>query len=103
MGHVYLEVAQGPAGFAKLNVINELKPSLIEEEGFLDMFLDEARLSARLSHPNVVQTNEVNVENGRAFFAMEYLDGQSLLCVRSRLGRSGNLPLASHVRVSLPR
>lgn len=99
MGHVYLAVAQGPAGFAKLSVVKELKPSLIEEEGFLDMFLDEARLSARLSHPNVVQTNEVNVENGRAFFAMEYLDGQSLLRVRSRLGRSGNLPLASHVRV----
>ncbi len=99
MGHVYLAVAQGPAGFAKLSVIKELKPSLIEEEGFLHMFLDEARLSARLSHPNVVQTNEVNVENGRAFFAMEYLDGQSLLRVRSRLGRSGNLPLASHVRV----
>jgi serine/threonine-protein kinase len=63
------------------------------------MFLDEARLSARLSHPNVVQTNEVNVENGRAFLAMEYLDGQSLGRVRSRLGREGKLSLGAHVRV----
>jgi eukaryotic-like serine/threonine-protein kinase len=99
MGHVYLAVAQGPAGFTKLSVIKELKPTLMEEEGFLDMFLDEARLSARLSHPNVVQTNEVNVENGRAFFAMEYLDGQALLRVRSRLGRAGTLALGPHVRV----
>ena len=99
MGFVYLAVAQGPAGFNKLAVIKELKPSLLEEPGFLEMFLDEARLSARLSHPNVVQTNEVSVENGRAFLAMEYLDGQSLNRVRSRLGKSRTLPLAADVRI----
>ena len=99
MGNVYLAVAQGPAGFTKMSVIKELKPSLLEEEGFLEMFLDEARLCARLNHPNVVQTNEVNVENGRAFLAMEYLDGQSLLRVRSRLGREAKLWLGAHVRV----
>ncbi len=99
MGFVYLAVAQGPAGFNKLAVVKELKPSLLEEPGFLEMFLDEARLSARLSHPNVVQTNEVSVEQGRAFLAMEYLDGQSLNRVRSRLGKSRTLPLAADVRI----
>ena len=99
MGFVYLAVAQGPAGFNKLAVIKELKPSLLEEPGFLEMFLDEARLSARLSHPNVVQTNEVSVEQGRAFLAMEYLDGQSLNRVRSRLGKTHTLPLAADVRI----
>src|SRR5262249_10945214 len=59
MGCVYLAVAEGPAGFSKLTVIKELKKSLLDEPGFLEMFLDEAKLSARLSHPNVVQTNEV--------------------------------------------
>ncbi|HSO37711.1 MAG TPA: protein kinase [Labilithrix sp.] len=99
MGNVYLAVAQGPAGFSKLSVIKELKPSLLEEQGFLEMFLDEARLSARLSHPNVVQTNEVSVEGGRAFIAMEYLEGQSLVRVRSRLGKRQKLPLGVHLRV----
>ena len=99
MGNVYLAVAQGPAGFNKLSVIKELKPSLLEEQGFLEMFLDEARLSARLSHQNVVQTNEASVEGGRAFIAMEYLDGQSLVRVRSRLGKKQKLPLGTHLRV----
>ncbi|AKU94278.1 serine/threonine protein kinase [Labilithrix luteola] len=99
MGHVYLAVAEGPLGFNKLAVVKELKPSLIEEHGFLDMFLDEARLSAKLNHPNVVQTNEVGVESGRAFFAMEYLEGQSLVRVRSRLGKAGSLPVGTHLRV----
>ena len=99
MGNVYLAVAQGPAGFNKLSVIKELKPSLLEEQGFLEMFLDEARLSARLSHQNVVQTNEASVEGGRAFIAMEYLDGQSLVRVRSRLGKKHKLPLGTHLRV----
>lgn len=99
MGHVYLAVAEGPLGFNKLAVVKELKPSLIEEHGFLDMFLDEARLSAKLNHPNVVQTNEVGVEANRAFFAMEYLEGQSLVRVRSRLGRSERLPVGTHLRV----
>jgi serine/threonine-protein kinase len=99
MGCVYLAVAQGPAGFSKLSVIKELKPELLEEPGFLAMFLDEARLSARLNHPNVVQTNEVSVDAGRAWLAMEYLDGQSLVRLRARLTREKKLPLAVHLRV----
>src|SRR4051812_43233981 len=99
MGCVYLAVAQGPAGFSKLAVIKELKPALLEEPGFLEMFLDEARLCARLNHPNVVQTNEVNVDAGRAWLAMEYLDGQSLVRLRARLAREGKLPIAMHLRV----
>ena len=99
MGFVYLAVASGPAGFNKLVVIKELKPSLLEEPGFLEMFLDEARLAARLSHPNVVQTNEVGVEQGRAFLAMEYLDGQSYNRVRSRLLKRHSLSLAAEVRI----
>ncbi|HEY8074349.1 MAG TPA: serine/threonine protein kinase, partial [Labilithrix sp.] len=61
MGCVYLAFAQGLAGFSKLAVVKELKPSLAEEHGFLEMFLDEARLCARLNHPNVVQTNDVAI------------------------------------------
>ncbi|MBS2012394.1 MAG: serine/threonine protein kinase [Deltaproteobacteria bacterium] len=99
MGNVYLAVALGPAGFNKLFVVKELKPDLLQEQGFLEMFLDEARLAARLNHPNVVQTNEVNVDGGRAFLAMEYLEGQSLVRVRSRLTKTDRLPLDAHLRV----
>lgn len=65
MGVVYLAMVQGPGGFNKLVVVKELKPELVEEPAFLTMFLDEARLAARLSHPNIVQTNEVGNDGDR--------------------------------------
>ena len=77
MATVMLAVIRGPAGFNKLQVIKILLEDLASEEDFLTMFLEEARLSARLNHPNVAQTNEVGCENGKYFIAMEYLEGHS--------------------------
>src|ERR1043166_2466035 len=84
MGVVYLAMVQGPGGFNKLIVVKELKPELVEEPAFLTMFLDEARLAARLSHPNIVQTNEVGNDGDRYFMAMDYLDGRGLDQIRRR-------------------
>lgn len=78
MSDVYLAVAKGMAGFRKLLVIKQLRPNLAEDEEFLAMFLDEARLAARLSHRNVVATHEVGEDDGRYYIAMEYLEGQAL-------------------------
>lgn len=78
MAEVYLSVARGQMGLTKLAVIKRLRRSLAEEVGFRTMFLDEARLAARLSHPNIVHTYEVGEQEGIYFIAMEYLDGQSL-------------------------
>lgn len=78
MADVFLSVARGQMGFNKLAVIKRLRQSLAEEPGFLSMFLDEARLAARLSHPNIVHTYEVGEQHGVYFIAMEFLEGQSL-------------------------
>ena len=95
MSDVYLAVTEGTeaaARFQKLLVIKMLKPELSEDSEFVAMFLNEARLAARLNHPNVVQTIEVGEAGGRYFLAMEYLEGQPLHRVlrntdaRSRLG-----------------
>ncbi|APR80286.1 serine/threonine protein kinase [Minicystis rosea] len=86
MAQVFLARASGPAGFNKLIVIKQIRPQFAEDPDFLSMFLDEARLAARLNHPNVVQTNEVGAEDGRYFISMEYLEGQPLNRVLSRLG-----------------
>src|SRR5690242_4065604 len=59
MATVYLAVTQGPGGFNKMQVIKRLRPALAADPEFLQMFLEEARLAARLNHPNIVQTNEV--------------------------------------------
>ncbi len=102
MAEVFLSYVAGPAGFRKLCVIKSLHAHLEEEPGFLDMFLDEARLAARLNHPNVVQSYEVGEVNGGHFIAMEYLEGQGLDRVRQRCIRSGTrLPpeLCAHIVV----
>ena len=78
MADVYLAVARGPVGFNKLVVLKRLRPQLADEPAFREMFLDEARLAARLNHPNVVDTFEVGDHHGNYYIAMEYLEGQAL-------------------------
>jgi serine/threonine-protein kinase len=99
MAEVFLAIASGPAGFNKLVVLKQIREQLAEDPEFLAMFLDEARLAARLNHPNVVQTNEVGEDGRRYFIAMEYLEGQPLNRVVQRLAKDGRLTLAMHVRI----
>ena len=96
MADVFLAVAQGPVGFNKLVVIKKARKDLLGEADILAMFLDEARLAARLNHPNVVQTYEIGQEGDRYFIAMEYLDGQPLNRVLSRCG--ARIPTALKLR-----
>ena len=93
MAQVYLALVSGPAGFNKLLVIKRIQSELASDPDFVTMFLDEARLAARLNHPNVVQTNEVGQDGTSYFIAMEYLEGQTFRRVLSRLGRGQNAPL----------
>ncbi|WP_394828364.1 protein kinase domain-containing protein [Pendulispora albinea] len=78
MADVFLSIARGPMGFNKLAVIKRLRSNLADDPAFRNMFLDEARLAARLNHPNIVHTYEVGEKDGNYFIAMEYLEGQSL-------------------------
>jgi eukaryotic-like serine/threonine-protein kinase len=86
MADVFLAVLAGPlgSGFSKLTVIKRLRQNLAEEPEFVAMLVDEARIAARLNHPNVVQTNEVGQVSNQYFLAMEYLDGQPLHRVQHR-------------------
>jgi serine/threonine protein kinase len=94
---VYLAVARGPSGFSKLVVLKTLKRSVSDETELQRMFLNEARLAARLNHPNIVQTNEVVEDQGLPIIVMEYLEGQSLAKVL--LKSRGEIPLATHLRI----
>ncbi|MEP7122408.1 MAG: serine/threonine-protein kinase [Byssovorax sp.] len=99
MAEVFLAIASGPAGFNKLVVLKQIRDQLADDPEFLAMFLDEARLAARLNHPNVVQTNEVGEDGRRYFIAMEYLEGQPLNRIVQRLAKDGRLALPMHVRI----
>lgn len=98
MGIVHLAEARGPGGFEKLVVVKELKRELSDDPVYTAMFLEEARLAARLSHRHIVQTNEVGCEGGRYFMALELLEGGSLHQVRTKLGLRA-MPLRLGVRV----
>jgi serine/threonine-protein kinase len=100
MGTVYLALASGFAEFRKLLVVKELRQDLTRQPGFVNMFMDEAKLAARLSHPNVVQTFEASVVGDRYFLAMEYLDGQSLSALLDRLAQTNTkLSLWMHIQI----
>jgi eukaryotic-like serine/threonine-protein kinase len=101
MAEVFLGVAQGPMGFNKLVVVKRLRANLVDEdENFAHMFLDEARLAARLNHPNIVHTYEVGAHAGSLFIAMEFLEGQPLRRVRDHALRSGQ-PMPIHLAVRM--
>ncbi|HEY8039064.1 MAG TPA: protein kinase [Polyangiaceae bacterium] len=90
MAQVFLAVARGPMGFNKLVVLKRMRSQYAKDEAVVRMFLDEARLAARLNHPNVIHTYEVGEHEGRYFIAMEYLEGQPLnriLAEARRIGR----------------
>ena len=78
MARVYVASSSGLGGFNKLVVLKVMREELRDSEGSLEMFLAEARLAARMSHPNIVQTLEVGEDGGRYFICMEYLEGQTL-------------------------
>jgi serine/threonine-protein kinase len=78
MAEVFLAKQDGPAGFEKTVVVKRIRKALVEEQKFIDMFLREARIAARLNHMNVVQIFELGQEGDEYFIAMEYLDGITL-------------------------
>ena len=82
MAEVFLAVVTGPAGFNKLQVVKKLRHELTDDAEHLSMFLDEARLAARLNHRNVVQTFEVGEEAAATHPAAER--GLGLLARRGR-------------------
>ncbi len=97
--NVYLAVAHGPSGFNKLVVMKTLKQALVEDLTYRQMFLQEARLAARLNHPNIVQTNEVTEEGPAPSIVMEFLEGQAFSSILSRARR--HVPLGLSLRIIL--
>lgn len=78
MAEVYLAEQAGAAGFHKKVVVKRILPHLAADRQFVDMFAREAKVAARVSHPNVVQIFELAEQEGEFFIAMEHIDGLTL-------------------------
>src|SRR5688572_18911281 len=90
MAEVFRAESAGLEGFKKTVAIKRVLPHLSQKKEFIGMFLDEARLSAALSHSNVVQVFDIGVGDDTYFIVMEYVDGANLKSVvehRKQLGR----------------
>ncbi len=100
MASLYLGRRRGVAGFQKLVAIKVVHPHLAKEKRFIGMFLDEARLMARIQHPNVVHIEELTEDQGTYLMVMEYVHGCALYDLLKRLaqrGRSLNPALAAWI------
>ena len=78
MAEIYLARQEGMAGFAREVVIKRIHEHLNNDPEFVSMFLDEARLVAKLSHPNIVSVHEFGKEEGAHYLVMEYVDGEAV-------------------------
>jgi eukaryotic-like serine/threonine-protein kinase len=78
MATVHLGRLLGPAGFSRTVAIKRLHEQYANDPEFVAGFLDEARLAARIRHPNVVPTLDVVATQGQLFLVMEYVQGESL-------------------------
>lgn len=93
MAEIYLARMTGTDGFSKLVVVKRLLQNLAGDKEFVQMFLDEARINARLSHSNIVQVLDLGEADGQYFMAMEYVTGLSVAQVgRMAAQRLGEVP-----------
>ncbi len=78
MATLFLARRVGAAGFARSVALKVVQPELARDPHFVRMFIDEAKLAARIQHPNVVHVEELGERDGFYFLAMEYVHGVSL-------------------------
>jgi eukaryotic-like serine/threonine-protein kinase len=81
MAELFVAAAPGEHGFQKKVVIKRLLPHLIDDATYNAMFIDEAKLTARLVHPKIAQTFELGKVDDALFIAMEYVDGIDVLAL----------------------
>jgi hypothetical protein len=94
MAEVFRAKITSSHGFEKILVIKRILPHLAADPSFVAMFIDEAKLTAQLTHPKIVQVLDFGEVNGQLFTALEYVDGFDAL---------GLLRTAAQRRVQLPR
>ncbi len=106
MAEVYLARRAGPHGFQKLVAVKRILPQYALDPDFVAMFIDEARVCARLGHPNIVQVFDFGEQDGELYMAMEYVDGTTgARLIRGAAGRNEDIPLdvCLHIALSVLR
>jgi eukaryotic-like serine/threonine-protein kinase len=102
MATVFLARLTGVGGFQRFVAMKRLHPHLANEKEFVEMFLDEARIAARIHHPNVVPILEVGASPVGYYLVMEYIEGDTLARLLARAAQRGKrLPIPIALRIAL--
>jgi serine/threonine protein kinase len=102
MAEVYLAKRVGPRGFAKQFAVKRILPQLASDPDFVAMFVDEARVTGRLAHPNIVSVFDFGEESGELYMAMEYVDGTTgARLIRAAAAKNEDIPLEVSLHVAL--
>ena len=102
MAEVYLARRAGPHGFQKVVAVKRILPQLAQDADFVAMFVDEARVCARLAHPNIVQVFDFGEHDGELYMAMEFVDGTTAArLVRAAASRNEEVPLEAALYIAL--
>jgi serine/threonine-protein kinase len=88
MAEVFRANREGVAGFARVCVVKRILGHHNEDPSFVDMFINEAKIASKLTHPNIVQVYELGQVDGEFFIAMEYVKGKDLLRVLRELAQT---------------
>jgi eukaryotic-like serine/threonine-protein kinase len=100
MAEVYLAAHEPMPGAPRLVAIKQILPDLAEDETFLEMFLDEARVLSGLYHPNLDHVVDVGEHDGVPYMVLDYIPGRDLAMVLRRHDGHGLLPLEVSVHVA---
>lgn len=98
MAEVFKARLVGPRGFEKIVALKRILPGLSSDREFLTMFVDEAKITTGLTHPNIVQVYELGEDDGSLYIVMEYVDGRNLRSLMDSAGPGGlPVPVVSFV------
>jgi len=92
MAEIFRAKSLGAEGFEKVVVIKRILPHYCEDDGFVTMFQDEARVAAHLNHANIVQIFDFDTVDGLQYIAMEYVEGHDLKRIFDTAVARGQLP-----------
>jgi eukaryotic-like serine/threonine-protein kinase len=97
MAEVFRGEALSVQGFKKQVAIKRVLPHLAQNKSFIRMFIDEARLGARLNHANIVTVFDIGAADNTYFIVMEFVDGANLKTVLETLKKQGRKPSVKEV------
>ncbi len=100
MATVWLARMRGKHGFEKLLAVKTIRAELSDDPHFEEMFLDEARIAAKIQHPNVAQIIDLGEQDEVVYLVMEWVDGEALSKARRYAGKNGaRVPLGIALRI----